>query len=355
MREWGVRWGGLLGLALLLVSLTPSGALEGVEGVGGTYRYGHIRWTSEGNMVTFTLEVAYKRNITDTSYWKGTAPDLLSQVGDEITLFGRQAPQFYFGDGSVQSVIKAQVTAMSVQQDWVMGAAEMTHRYATPNNKGTPWYAQLVGCCRDASLSNNKDSEYVIAASVDLTAGDRSPRANVLPVVSVPLRPSGWPAVKPSVKVPAQVDIGGAVPFDVRNAADFSSTAKSYLAVSMKPISINARHLCVPFDVGNAADFSSAAKSYLAVSMKAVYVDALGVSHQGFSDPELLQRALGISYDGFSDPAVYVDALGVSHKGFSDPELLQRALGISYDGFSDPTPLSKCDTTVQGPTNNPIP
>lgn len=127
MREWGVRWGGLLGLALLLVSLTPSGALEGenhakagascyggmrgaallgsfwwrwfrdrcmvwmrltgfrsagVEGVGGTYRYGHIRWTSEGNMVTFTLEVAYKRNITDTSYWKGTAPDLLSQVGD---------------------------------------------------------------------------------------------------------------------------------------------------------------------------------------------------------------------------------------------------------------------------------
>jgi len=254
-----VRWGGLLGLALLLVSLTPSGALEGVEGVGGTYRYGHIRWTSEGNMVTFTLEVAYKRNITDTSYWKGTAPDLLSQVGDEITLFGRQAPQFYFGDGSVQSVIKAQVTAMSVQQDWVMGAAEMTHRYATPNNKGTPWYAQLVGCCRDASLSNNKDSEYVIAASVDLTAGDRSPRANVLPVVSVPLRPSGWPAVKPSVKVPAQVDIGGAVPF-------------SY-------------SMAVPFDVGNAADFSSAAKSYLAVSMKAVYVDALGVSHQGFSDP----------------------------------------------------------------------
>ena len=30
-------------------------------------------------------------------------------MGDEITLFGRQAPQFYFGDGSVQSVIKAQV------------------------------------------------------------------------------------------------------------------------------------------------------------------------------------------------------------------------------------------------------
>ena len=66
-----------------MVSMMLTGFFSaGVEGVGGTYRYGHIRWTSEGNTVTFTLEVAYKRNITDMSYWKGTAPDLLPQVRD---------------------------------------------------------------------------------------------------------------------------------------------------------------------------------------------------------------------------------------------------------------------------------
>jgi hypothetical protein len=39
MRGWGVRLGGLLGLALLLVSLTPSGALEG-EDCHGWGKYG---------------------------------------------------------------------------------------------------------------------------------------------------------------------------------------------------------------------------------------------------------------------------------------------------------------------------
>ena len=45
----------------------------------------------------------------------------------------------------LKSHTETQVTAMSVQQDWVMGEAALTHRYATPTNKGTPWYAQLVG------------------------------------------------------------------------------------------------------------------------------------------------------------------------------------------------------------------
>jgi hypothetical protein len=53
----------------------------GVTTIGGTYKYGHIRWTSEANRITFTLEVAFKRNTTDNSYWRGSAPDLLPQVG----------------------------------------------------------------------------------------------------------------------------------------------------------------------------------------------------------------------------------------------------------------------------------
>jgi hypothetical protein len=49
------------------------------------------------------------------------------------------------GEICLKSITETQVTAMSVQQDWVMGEAALTHRYATPTNKGTPWYAQLVG------------------------------------------------------------------------------------------------------------------------------------------------------------------------------------------------------------------
>lgn len=164
----------------------------------------------------------------------------------------------------MQSVIKAAVTAISIPEDWVMGEAVLEHRYATPNNGGAPWYVQLVGCCRDAALSNNKDAEYVIASAIDLNVADRSPRANVLPVASVALQPFGYPAELPSVYVPAQVD-------------------------SAEPVVFN-YSMAVPFEVGNAAAFSGAQRSFLAVSMKGTWQDSMGRRHSGFSNPSTLAQ-----------------------------------------------------------------
>ena len=47
--------------------------------VGGTFRFGHIHWTSSGNTVTFVIETAFKRNVQN-SYFEGSASDNLAQV-----------------------------------------------------------------------------------------------------------------------------------------------------------------------------------------------------------------------------------------------------------------------------------
>ena len=125
----------------------------GFEDQGGLFRYGHIYWNSAGKTVNFVLEVAYKRAV-DTAYFKGTAPDSYAQVridlvgraatrfvrvalrlcgagssllvwqtpsmtclslwragqvGDTVTLFGRETPQFSYGDGSIQRLLLMKV------------------------------------------------------------------------------------------------------------------------------------------------------------------------------------------------------------------------------------------------------
>ncbi len=54
--------------------------IAGYGTTGGTFRYGHLYWTSSGNDVNFVIEAAYKRSI-NTSYFKGSAADGLAQVG----------------------------------------------------------------------------------------------------------------------------------------------------------------------------------------------------------------------------------------------------------------------------------
>jgi hypothetical protein len=54
---------------------------------GGTYKYGHIHWVSEGNTVTFTIETVFKRS-NPTAYFAGTALDGFAQVSG----IGRFAP-----------------------------------------------------------------------------------------------------------------------------------------------------------------------------------------------------------------------------------------------------------------------
>lgn len=207
--------------------------------VGGTYRYGHVHWASTGKTVQFTVEAAFKRAMTDLSTWSGTAPDNLPQVGDEVVFPGRQPPQFYFGDGSVEQTLTMKVIAFSEAEDWVMGSFTIEHEYPTPNNKGEPWYAQFTGCCRHSYLVNNKDAEWVITASVDLNVANKSPRANVLPVVTVPYTPVDG---APSTYVPADDNANNTIeyrvgkPWNVGNAAVFNSLLKSFISVPLRAL-----------------------------------------------------------------------------------------------------------------------
>ena len=53
--------------------------IAGYDILGGTFRYGHLYWTSSGNDVNFVVEAAYRRSV-NTSYFKGSAADGLAQV-----------------------------------------------------------------------------------------------------------------------------------------------------------------------------------------------------------------------------------------------------------------------------------
>lgn len=54
------------------------------------------------------------------------------QVGDIITLTGREQPRFYFGDDGMMNIVKLTVTAYSELEDWVMGETKITHTFETP-------------------------------------------------------------------------------------------------------------------------------------------------------------------------------------------------------------------------------
>jgi len=245
-----------LASALCLLALPGSSAQLAVEGAqrGGTYKYGHIHWTSEGSEVEFTVEAVFRRS-NPTESFAGTAVDGFAQVGDTITLTGRETPRFYFGDDGFTNILKMQVKAYSTIEDWVMGDIKLKHMYPGPSDGGQPWLASFRGCCRSSQLANNKNGEWVIGAQIDLTKASMSPRAKVLPVVSVPFRPADGSL--PKVKVPAADAMN-------RNAVEWS--------------------LAQPWDVGNAAYFSREAQSFMSVPLQADFNGDSNVP--GFSDPD---------------------------------------------------------------------
>mmetsp|Transcript_19246 Transcript_19246/g.53265 ORF Transcript_19246/g.53265 Transcript_19246/m.53265 type:complete len:180 (+) Transcript_19246:88-627(+) len=154
----------MLKYLLVLVSVQLFNVVDG-DAVGGIFRYGHIRWSSTQNTVNFVVEAAFQRSVKN-SYFVGTAPDGFAQEGDVITLFGREAPIFDFGDLSIVRMLKLTVTAYSVQEDWIFGEISLTHKYSSPSNNGLPWIAQLQGCCRLSTLANNQNARYLLTAEV---------------------------------------------------------------------------------------------------------------------------------------------------------------------------------------------
>ena len=79
MLLWKVRFNLILNVRIGMIDTLLRARIAGYSTIGGTFRYGHIFWTSSGNDVNFVIEAAYKRSV-NTSYFKGSAADGLAQV-----------------------------------------------------------------------------------------------------------------------------------------------------------------------------------------------------------------------------------------------------------------------------------
>jgi len=226
----------VLRCAVLLALVAGGSCLFGLDTLGGTFRYGHVHWQrvgDGGNTVAITVETAFRRNV-GTTYFHGSAPDGFAQVGDTVTLTGRQTPKVYLGDATIVDVMRMKVTSYSVAEDWIMGEVYIEHTYETPSNKGVPWEVQYSGCCRLSSLQNSKDQEWMITALVDLSRAVSSPRVQMLPIVHVPFEDNAQfviPATSASNQEVVHWSI--AKPFQVGDAAGFSGS--SSISVSLKP------------------------------------------------------------------------------------------------------------------------
>ncbi len=190
--------------------------VAGLEGSGGTFRYGHVHYRQlYDNTVEFTIEAAFTRKV-ETSYFYGSAVDGYAQLGDKITMTGRETPEFDFGDFKVikdSAILTMDVTAYSEREDWVMGKVVVVHKYDTPNNDGNPWLARFTGCCRYSRLLNNADNPWELTAQVDLQLAPASPRVSVLPLVSVPQEPDLESSQRlPKILVPATISASGKSP-----------------------------------------------------------------------------------------------------------------------------------------------
>jgi len=213
IRCGGARQRGMRMLAALILFLGCSTTQVHADAEKGTFRYGHISWEAKGNKVLFTIQAAFRKSVTHKAWSE-------AKIGDKLVLFGKEPPQFLYGDGQFKPVMTMEVTAVSQSQDWAMGVIRLEHTYGNPNNNERPWRAQFVGCCRIDELMNNANIGYELTAEVDLTRATRSPVAASLPIITVPLSgkpPPGAaanaPLPPPSAYIPSRS--GGDVKWDV--------------------------------------------------------------------------------------------------------------------------------------------
>ena len=222
----------LLSVLVLLLGCAGTRAAETHETTGaGMFRFGHVSWESEGTTVFFTIETAFRKNVSKAEW-------VNARVGDRLLLMGKEPPQFLYGDSQFASSLHMEVTAVSQTEDWAMGVVRLKHIYATPNNEGWPWRAQYVGCCRVSILKNNAGLGFEITAEVDLTMARRSPRAATLPILTVPLqsRDSALPGAYIPSRSGSDVEWSAGTPIDVGSVAAFSSTQRSFLTLPLRAL-----------------------------------------------------------------------------------------------------------------------
>eukprot|EP00960_Hanusia_phi_P047933 758673-Hanusia_phi.AAC.1 len=235
-----MRDGRVSGVCLVVVCLL--GLLDRVDGqvfnpIGGTFRHGNIHWKSDRNTVHFTVQMGFDRNISGVSAWRGTAADQLPQLGDTLELVGRESPVFYFGDGYIETVIHVTVVAFSIAENWVIVEYQTYHNYATPNDNGNPWLAELAGCCRATEFSNTQFLEWAVVAKLDLLQASISPQAFSLPILTVGASMNNG-FLGGSVSVPAiapgNLTWSYPQPSEVGNAIQFQSSSKSVITINLR-------------------------------------------------------------------------------------------------------------------------
>ena len=176
----------LLWLALLLPMLL---ALKPETAQATHFRYGHLTWQPlTGNSVRFTLTDAFRR----TGY-AGTHPDGSVAVGD-IFQEDIGATGLNFGDGGFTGVLDFKVISIDPANNWCLALAlepgsttktTIDHTYASANNGGSPWVADINSCCRTLVEANNPSGNYRVLTYVETATGNRSPSSSLPAIVNM--------------------------------------------------------------------------------------------------------------------------------------------------------------------------
>ncbi len=179
---------------LLLMALLLSSFLIRPEIAQAThFRYGHLTWQpiAGTNNVRFTLVNAFRRAAPE---YPGTYGDGYAAVGDIISE-DIGGTLFFYGDGNQSTVLQYKVISIDVANNWLLAQAlepgsttktTIDHHYATADNGGVPWVAEINAGNRTGVELNNPNGGYRVSTLVELSSGNRSPISSLPAIVNMP-------------------------------------------------------------------------------------------------------------------------------------------------------------------------
>lgn len=173
------------------------------------FRFGQINWqpadSGPPHTVDFSVTLGYRR-----TFFSGSAGDGRPQTGDVINV-----DPLLFGDSS-QTALAATVTDYSVDEDWLLAKATVSHTYGSSQN-----YVAAIdsgdraSACRAPNAHlNNPDDTYRVETIVDAGSGNSSPVSCLPPVVRCQV---DEPC---SFQIPTSDNEGDALSFRLSTAAE---------------------------------------------------------------------------------------------------------------------------------------
>ena len=207
-RSAGVLSRKLLAVLVCLVALPQARA--------GTFISGSVRWEKvDATTARFDVVTYWRRSFSPFEGGRAVP-------GDKLDVIAQSTVSLNYGDGSAPHFLRANVTNINEDEDWLESVTTYEHKYSAPYAKKemketfeadasgapvterqfkavyTPWMVRLHGCCRYNTLSNDPDKPFELTAAVNLETSSRSPDPRILPLVSV--KPGG--TFKASITAP---------------------------------------------------------------------------------------------------------------------------------------------------------